>query len=396
MLPPYLSPTQLHLEFSSADRDRAWQQSQTLATAGDRWTAYLNRLCVNTLLPWLQAEHYPDAKVWPSPAALPRYWTLVNGTACTTPLGRLVLLPTEVIDDDEWVVPQEWVDLPRWVADYYWPVQVEPDELWLRVEGYTTQAQLKAQAQFDVDHRTYRLTGPARHTDVSVLWLSHSLCPAEATQVPIAPLPALALPQANHLIQRLGNAALLTPRLAVPFSLWGALLQHDGWHQSLYERRQGQDPRPSLRQWLQTGLSEWAQQLGWERLELQLSAGGARGSESDAAASGETAALLSRRLTIEGQPYDLQIRPLPPPSATADTLEIWRVELRSALPGGQIPAGVVLRLLTEDLQPFDDNQATAVAPIEVLFLEVALEPGEGLVWEIEPRPEQGDREILRI
>ena len=75
---------------------------------------------------------------------------------------------------------------------------------------------------------------------------------------------------------------------------------------------------------------------------------------------------------------------------------VWRFELSSLAPGGLIPTGVTLRLLTEDLQPFENNEDTATAPVEQLYIEVALESGEGIVWEIEPTPEDYDREILRF
>ncbi len=379
------SPTQPWLEFSPDDRDRAWQRSQTMVASGDRWTAYLNDLCLHALLPWLQAEYCPEARVWTNVAALPSFWAVVNGTALTWGTKRFVLLPTETIDLEEVVVPQEWVDLPSWAADYYLTVQVEPDELWLRIGGYTTHARLKTRARYiDVD-RTYRLDADDLIDDLAVLWESLRVCPEEPTRVAVAPIPPLPQPQADALIERLGNPARLTPRLDVPLALWAGLLEHGGWRQRLGERRQGQTESRSLVQWLRSGVSEWAQQVGWQQLEQQPSPLGARGDLADASVT-----LLSRRLIIAGQPYDLQIQ-----AVSLEPTAIWRFELRSAIPAGKIPTGFVLRLLTEDLQGFDNNQDLAIAPVDVLFVEVAVEPGEGLVWDIEPLPEDCDREILR-
>ncbi|KST65677.1 DUF1822 family protein [Mastigocoleus testarum] len=56
--------------------------------------------------------------------------------------------------------------------------------------------------------------------------------------------------------------------------------------------------------------------------------------------------------------------------------------------------GFTLRLLTEDLQLFENNQDTATSPVEMLYLEVVLESGEGLVWETEPISDDWEREIL--
>ncbi len=415
MSSPFLTLTQPWLEFSQADCDRAWQQSQSLLAAGDRWTAYLNRLCVNTLLPWLQAEHCPDARAWPSAAALPSFWALTNGTAialerspatAATRPPRLVLVPTEAIDTDEFVVPQEWVDLPSWAGDYYLMVQIDPDAGGLRLSGYVSHAQLRSRSRYEDRDRTYCLLAADMISDLTVLWVSRQLCPAAtvgevdaATTRGLSPSQPLALLQANALIDRLGNPNILTPRLEVPFALWGALLEHGGWRQRLAERRQGLNESRSPWQWLRSGVSDIAQQFGWEQLTLQSS--GARGEST-----GDGSTLLSRRLIIGGQAYDLQIRPLTTmaptgetPSLAAPALEVsqaWRFELRSAQPGGQIPAGFKLRLLTEDLQAFDDNQDEAMTAVEMLLLEVAVDPGDGLVWEIEPMPEAGDREILRF
>ena len=35
-----------------------------------------------------------------------------------------MLIPSEAIDDSELEVPQEWVDIPSWAADYYLAVQI--------------------------------------------------------------------------------------------------------------------------------------------------------------------------------------------------------------------------------------------------------------------------------
>ncbi|PSB30077.1 DUF1822 family protein [Stenomitos frigidus] len=380
------NPTQLRLEFSAADREQAWQQSQSFARAGDRWDAYLNRLCLNTVLPWLREDRQLQATVWTNTNALPGFWGLVNGTALTlNTTERLVLLPTETIDRDEWRIPQEWVDIPPWSADYYLAIQVEPEDGWLQMWGYTTHRKLKAQGHYDAGDRTYCLTEPAIMPDLSVLWVARQLG-AEPTRAAILPLPAINLAQAENLLTRLGNPSVITPRLEVPFPLWGALVAHDGWRQRLYERRQGLPESRSVRQWLGSSLSTLAQQVGWERLEQQPDLVGARGGENTT-----STVLLSRTLVIAGQTYELQISSQGTPDECT-----WRFTLRNTAPGGVIPSGFKLRLSTEDLQPFEQNEDTATTAIEQLFVEVALAPGEGIVWEVEPIPEGYDREILRF
>lgn len=100
---------------------------------------------------------------------------------------------------------------------------------------------------------------------------------------------------------------------------------------------------------------------------------------------------LSRQLIIAGDTYELRIFP----QGIGEDI-IWRFELRNATPGGEIPVGFKLRLLTEDLQPFENNEDTAINPVDMLHLQVILEPGEGLVWETEPISEDYEREILRF
>jgi Protein of unknown function (DUF1822) len=380
--PALFDPTQLCLELDRALQTQTWQH-QSLATPQSRWNAYLNQLCLHTLLPWFH-EDYPQAKPTPNAASLASFWEWVNGTAIALGNTRLLLLPTEAIDGEEFRVPQEWIDIPGWVADYYLSVQVNPDDGWLRVNGFTTHRQLKTQGRYDWRDRTYSLDETDLIPDLNALWVSRQLAPTAPTRAAVAAIAPLPLAQAENLIQRLGNPTLPTPQFSIPFETWAALVQHGGWRQRLAEQRRGLPESRSIGQWLQAGVSQVAQQLGWSQVSFQLSAGGARGEEEQSMVRG-----VSRSLSIADQPYELRILPTGIPG-------VWRFELRSLLPGGQIPAGVALRLLSEDLQPFTGNEDVATTAVEELYIEVALEPGEGLVWAIDPMPEDYDQEILRF
>ena len=379
----FFAATQLVLEILPSTQNQAWQHQ--LSTPAARYQAYLNQICLTAILPWLQEEYEPQANSWPSAAALPSFWELVNGTAIALGAARLVLVPSETIDTSELRVPQEWVDISSWAADYYLAVQIEPDEGWVRILGYCTHQQLKTKGSYDANDRTYCLDEDEIVSDISVLWVARQLCPDEPTKAAIAPLPALPLAQAENLISRLGNLDVATPRLAIPFGQWGALIEHGGWRQKLYQQRLGLPEQWSMRQWLQSGVSEVAQQLGWGRLSFQPSLAGARSAEQTTAPE----SIMFRQLVIAGQSYELQIVS----QVTAERL--WRFELRPSGLAAHIPSGVKLRLLTEDLQPFEGNEDTATNPVDQLFVDVTLEPGEGIVWEIEPIPENYDREILR-
>lgn len=351
-----------------------------------RYQIYLNELCLSAVLPWLQEELTPQAKVWPTTTALTSFWELVNGTAVSVDATRLVLVPSESIDVSELRVPQEWVDLLSWAGDYYLGVQVEPDEGYVRVWGYCTHAQLKSLGNYNPGDRTYALDATDMNGDMSVFAVTRELCPEVATRGAILPLQSLPQQQAQNLLARLGKSEILTPRLEIPFTLWGALIEHGGWRQSLYQQRLGLPEQWSVWQWLQNGVSEAAENLGWGRLNLQLSAaGGKSGDETP------QAVVLSRQLAIAGQVYDFNITP-----QGEGEEAVWRFELRNTTVGASIPGGFKLRLLTEDLQPFPNNEDIATTAVAQLFVEVALEPGEGIVWEIEPLPENYDREILKF
>jgi hypothetical protein len=392
-------PSHVYIEITPDAQAQIWQQ-QRFSTPSRRWNAYLNQICLDRFLDWLRHE-YPQATAWTSPAHYPAYWDVVDGcaialpvsTQSTLPAKRLVLIPSPAIDTDELRVPQEWVDIPSWAGDYYLAVQVDPDDGWIHIWGFTTHIRLKSQGHYDAGDRTYAISAEHLIQDLNVLWDAQELCPDDITRATLAPLPALSLPQAEHLIARLGNPEMLLSRLEVPFTLWGALLDHAGWRQRLYQRRVQLPEQGSVLQWLAGNLSQAAQQLGWVRVDVQPNLVGARGTEPEPTPGSS----LSRSLVIAGQRYELRIIPQGDPEQG-----IWRIELRraaseSADPQEQrLPRGMKLRLLTEDLQAFDNNETTATTAVERLYLVVALEPGEGLVWEIEPTPEDYEREILRF
>lgn len=352
------------------------------------YTSYqtqLNQLCLGAVLPWLQEDITPQAKVWPNLATVSSFWELVNGAAITLDAARLILVPNENIDSSELRVPQEWVDLPSLAGDYYLAVQVEADDGYVRVWGYCTHKQMKTKGSYQQSDRTYALAQEHIITDINVLKVAREFCLEEVTRVAIVDIPRLPQAQAENLITRLGNPEIITPRLAVPFTVWGGLMEHGGWRQRLYEQRLGLPEQKSVIRWLQTGVSQIAAGMGWE-LNLQFRAAGARSVEQTPAKVS-----LSRQLAIAGQLYELAIIPQGEPNTRH-----WRFQLRNATIGAAIPGGFKLRLLTEDLQPFPNNEDIATSAVQQLYIEVALEPGEGIVWEIEPLPDNYDREILKF
>ena len=152
------NPTDLVLELDQTTVDLAWSASQTAGNTSSRWQNYLNQLALAVFLPWVQQEEDSKAQADLPSATQNAVWEMVNGTAIALKDAKLVLIPTEADDREELRVAQEWLDLESWAADYYLAVQVNIDEGYVRVWGYTTHKQLK-QGDFSAADRTYTLAG---------------------------------------------------------------------------------------------------------------------------------------------------------------------------------------------------------------------------------------------
>lgn len=372
----------LYLEIDPHWQAQAWQQSRSLATNAARWRAYVNKLGIRALIAWLKAEGM-SAKSWLAGPLLPTVWELVTGSVIECQGARLILLSADTIDSDELRVPQAWVDIPNWVGDYYLSLQVNPDEGWVRFAGFATHQTLKTKGEYDWRDRTYSLDAAELTPDINVFHIAQTLYPEAVKRAAVAPLPMLSVAQAHQLIERLSAETVREPRLAIGFEQWGALLSHGGWRRQLAERRWGRAEH-SVGQWLQSGISQMAEQLGWQQMSYQAIAV-ARGEETDSLTSGQ---VLCRDLEIAGEGYTLQVMPL-----TASE-NAWRFELTKEL--GLIPVGVTLRLLTEDLQPFENNSVVTTEATGCLYVDVVIAECEGIVWQIHPVPSQYDLEILRF
>ena len=381
------NPTNLWLEIPEEQQSKIWEQSQAFSTDNRRWMAYLNRLSLKTFLPWLKEEHSEDAKVFPNSATLPSIWEVTNGTGICFNGKKLVLIPSEALDISELRVPQEWVDIPKWSADYYVAVQVNVEEEYIRIWGYTSQLNLKDKGNYNEAEKAYCIDKEDLISNLSILWVSRQLCLEEITKNETVPMAELSTTQAENLITRLGNPQLINPRQEIPFSLWGALIEHGAWRQGLYEKRQGMQRQWSIRQWMQNGVSEFAEKFGWASVDLQQNLAGARGT-----AAPVQLPTLIKNITISGSEYELLVK-----VKGEVRNRTWRFELRPASVGQMIPVGVKLMLLTEDLQPFDGNSAFAKKPVEKLYVDIALgEDEEGLVWKTEPISDDYEYEVLYL
>lgn len=251
----FASAREWYLEIPPPIQSEAWEQSQRHGTPKSRWNAYLNKICLVAVLKRIQSDNIPEASAWLSSSRMSSIWEVVNGSAITIESKKIVLIPTEAIDDGELEVPQEWVDIPSWAGDYYITVQVRPEVDGLRVWGYTTHQELKEKAVYDASVRAYCIDAEDLTRDMDSLWVKYRLYSQVPTRVEVAPLAELSTTQAENLIQRLSNLSILFPRLSVPFATWGALLENENWRSSLYELRLGLTANRVSEQF--TRLSNW-------------------------------------------------------------------------------------------------------------------------------------------
>lgn len=270
-----LSDSHLYLELSEAEQERAKQESNK-KSSGVHYNAYLNALCLNAFLAWSEEE--PDietGKVWLSPDSPQQIWEFANGTAVTLGDTKLVLIPSEAEDMEELSVPQEWIDIPNWRADYYLAVRVDTTEAYLQIFGYATHQQLKEEGEYDFLDQSYSLPTEELTEDINVMLVARRYNPN--TQAEVAPLPALSAAEVEGLMARLGQATPYSPRLDVPFCQWGALLSNEQWRSQLYQKRNAGVVKTSLirlGEWLKGVTEESVEEVktAWLTLEQLLQA----------------------------------------------------------------------------------------------------------------------------
>jgi hypothetical protein len=246
--------------------------------------AELNRICLNALIQWVQNQI--DVKTAslaiPSEEDLISRWSLINGTPLRIGETRIVLLPNEAEDTDELIVPQEWVDIPDWVANYYLAIQCDREQKWIRIWGYATHEMLKEKGEYDPIDRCYSLEQEEVISDLEVLWLGRQFCPNETVTVPA--LPRLEENTAKKLLEQISQPSPYSPRLELEFEQWASLIQSEQWRHQLHHLRlqnqastaqKGvaetiQDNCINLVNWLEGNITQ-ATQLGWRNVEELLS-----------------------------------------------------------------------------------------------------------------------------
>ena len=257
-------PDQLLLENSPEETEQLWQESQNYSNDSARWNAYLNRLCLNMTIKYLTEDTQPEEipQISLNLETLNQIWEVVNGSAISIGETRIILIPTEEIDTEEFAIPQEWVDLPSLVGDYYLAAVMEPEEYRMRIWGYTSYQNLKSKANYNELDQIYYLGQEFMTEDLNVMWVARELCPQAKPSVEA--IENLSVDEAITLVAQLGRSSPYSPRLEVEFEKWGALLENQSLLRMLYEQRLEGD-RPTA-----TNLLQWFEgifETGWQTIE---------------------------------------------------------------------------------------------------------------------------------
>jgi Protein of unknown function (DUF1822) len=268
-----LNPESLWLEIPQTAQDLAWKQASLLPAQAQQRT-YLNLLCQTTLLsqsaeqlgePWADVTLIENQSF---------FWELgINGFSVLLDAQRFVIVPSDALEIDEFRIPQEWVDIPNLVADYYLAAQVDPTGKLIRIWGYTSHRHLKEMGHYDPCDRTYSLARDAVIEDINSLWLRRQHFSAEPTQSPILETSSVSLDALTQGLEKLANPTLIFPRRAVAFDLWAAIVSNENWRQMLVERRR-QLANPSAESEAVNHLGQWFEnrfEAGWQTIHQYIS-----------------------------------------------------------------------------------------------------------------------------
>jgi hypothetical protein len=271
---------QLLIPFAQTEKETAWQKAkqQDYQNSAAIWNDFSNRLSLQ-LLPSLQADIIDDftVKLWLPENEFSSVWQGVNGSAIdiirkdkTT--TRIVLIPSNEQDISQLRVPREWLELPNWVGNYYLAVEVNDDENYLQVWGYTTYEKLKEKGNYDAIDETYSLEIENLTEDLTSMYASLELYPC-----PRPHLDSVYVLEAENLAQimkQLKSATMTLPRLEIPFPQWGAIMDNPELRKSLKQptltenviQKQSAETLKqqavNLLQWLEKSVTE-----GWQTLE---------------------------------------------------------------------------------------------------------------------------------
>jgi Protein of unknown function (DUF1822) len=275
---------------SIEDHDLPTILDRTYSNVTARNNARLNQICLQKTQAWLTESGIESHPTF-TPAQMDSIWDVVSGCALTVGNRRLILIPSNKTDREELVVPQEWVDIPAWMGDYYLAVQIDLDERMMNIWGYTSHRTLRETGTFDRSDRTYSISSDFLVPELDILWMAQMLDLQEITTVP--PIPQLVVDRSTSAIDRLSQPSPYSPRLDLDFNTWAAIVSNHDLREHLHHRRLQvgvlqtvTTPRLSLTDWLKQEFSQTLEQ-GWYLV-------------NDLMVGGERAFMLSRSIVRGG------------------------------------------------------------------------------------------------
>ncbi len=248
---------QMQAQLSSEDRKRRDFSLSQIA---------LNRLCIEAIKDWI--DRSLDLKItdsfpcWFGGADRLEFISkLVNGFALQIGTAKIVFIPHDTLDLSEFEIPQEWVDLSNWSADYYVPIRVDLEHNYLHLWGFISHANLKNRGEFDRIFRNYYIAQEQTISRLDLLWID---CESNTRSKIISSFLEVSQSEIQIDLDRLQfHQSVYSPRLNIPFDRWGTILNN---HHYLSDYSQ-QSPRNLIS--LTTLFSNLVTDSyrGWERIE---------------------------------------------------------------------------------------------------------------------------------
>lgn len=283
------------LSIANSDLSKIPAQSYSNTTAEKN--AQLNQLCLQKTQEWLTEIGIESTPTFP-PDQMNSIWDVVNGCPLTVGNRQLILIPSIKLDRQEFSVPQEWVDIPAWMGDYYLAIQIDLDDQTMNIWGYTSHRTLREIGAYDQFNRTYNIDGDLLVPKLDILWMAQLLDLQEIATVP--PISTASVTQSNSEIDRLSHFSPYSPRLNVDFNTWATILSDSNLRENLYQRRLRVTklqsitaPAISLTNWLQQEFNQALEQ-GWDLVNNLIV-----GSELAVRSGGETPIFHGEKYLVE-------------------------------------------------------------------------------------------------
>jgi hypothetical protein len=261
------TPLQSDTIWLAIDESESSPAPTPYSNATAQHNAQLNHLCLQKTQAWLTEIGIASSPAFPL-EQMASIWEVVNGSALNIGNRRLILIPTDQLDREELRVPQEWVDIPSWMGDYYLAVQIDLESHSMNIWGYSSHRTLRETGSYSQLDRTYSILSDFMIADLDILWMAQILDLQEITTVP--PISSLALDRSQSAIDQLSHPSPYSPRLDLDFGTWAAILSNNNLREHLYQRRLQVanlqiHPTPTLNlgHWIQQEFNQ-AMAQGWD------------------------------------------------------------------------------------------------------------------------------------